>query len=693
MSNYSTPTFTPFISGCGLCKPSTDYYNVSQYGGDSNYSNDGLIPESTGKNLYIKPNLDVPNNIVMKNNYGIEYATAFGGKLSKKTKSVKKSKPVKKVKVLKKVKTVKKLKGGFLDTIESEDTDIPDNVPENTSLFHHKTTTLLMNGGKNKKVVKKSKVVKKKTKVIKKSIDKKKMKGGMNDIVQEEVSGLDNNNYYRIDKMKGGYIDNVMSEENMQNIGRDDKSYSSLEYTNSKSSSLIGGKKKIFKGGLSDVVQEEVSGLDNNNYYRIDKMKGGQESSCSTVNQNRMMKTGGSNKIKKGKSKKTNKTKKVVSKKMKGGQESSGAIPMDQRFYNPTLPINNYPENSGNGIMSAYGAIDAKDVGVGMLAPYNASTCSTVNQNTMMKTGGSKNKNNKTKEVNSKKSNKTKEVNAKKSNKTKEGGSKKSNNNNKNNNDNNNNNNNDNNNNNNKNKTKQGNSNKNNKKMKGGQESSGATPMDQRFYNPTLPLNNYPENSGNGIMSAYGAIDAKDVGVGMLAPYNASTCSTVNQNTMMKTGGSKNKKYNKKGGKYSHIPSIPTKPIDIVHNGINGAVTKFSDFMKKLDEDYLKSTEYIKNVKIGNQRLIHGGKKSKKGGSNGSDFALTVGSRGPAGTPDNVWGVPGETWFRQFNKTGEYIPNSQLPYAATPELAGKNPSGIVSAYNEDIINNGNSNYI
>jgi len=38
--------------------------------------------------------------------------------------------------------------------------------------------------------------------------------------------------------------------------------------------------------------------------------------------------------------------------------------------------------------------------------------------------------------------------------------------------------------------------------------------------------------------------------------------------------------------------------------------------------------------------------------------------------------------FRQFNKTGEYIPNSKLPYAAAPEstLSGIPKDGIISGY-------------
>jgi len=58
-------------------------------------------------------------------------------------------------------------------------------------------------------------------------------------------------------------------------------------------------------------------------------------------------------------------------------------------------------------------------------------------------------------------------------------------------------------------------------------------------------------------------------------------------------------------------------------------------------------------------------KKRVKGGG-GSDWISSVNSRGNSAAPDNYWGYPGELWFRQFNKSAEYIPNSQLAYAAAP---------------------------
>jgi len=384
-------------------------------------------------------------------------------------------------------------------------------------------------------------------------------------------------------------------------------------------------------------------------------------STCLTANHNTGMKTGGS---------KTSSSKKKLNKKQKGGMETNGATPMNQRFYDVNATLDNYAANSGNGIMSAYGPIESGNVGTGMLAPYTSSTCLTANHNTGMKTGGSKTSSSK---------------------------------------------------------------NKLNKKQKGGMETSGATPLPQRYFDPNMTQTDYPMNSGKDYMSAYGKIEPNDIGSGMLAPYTMSNSPY----TSMKTGGSKKK--NIKGGD-GPIPAISPQPISNVQDKVVGAVNDFSGFMQKLDQDYLNSISQIENIKIGHQRLIQGGKsvkkmsdkmklvkkmsdkmkpvkkmsdkmkpvkkmtdkmkpvkkmsdkmkpvkkmsdkKKKMKGGDGSDFALTLNSRGPSNYPDSMWGVDGETWFRQFNKTGQYIPNSQLANAATPMLAGTNDSNVVSGYNE-----------
>ena len=155
------------------------------------------------------------------------------------------------------------------------------------------------------------------------------------------------------------------------------------------------------------------------------------------------------------------------------------------------------------------------------------------------------------------------------------------------------------------------------KNMKGGEESWGATGMPIQFYDPKAPLANYPFNSGLNAKSAYGPVDPKDVGVGMLAPMNTSKNAPVPiMSQISQTGGKK------------------------------------------------KSKLY----------------KNKKGG-NGSDFISTLNSRGPSNAPDMYWGIDGEKWFRQFNKTANYIPNSQLAKAATPKLLEGPKNDAVIGYN------------
>jgi hypothetical protein len=321
------------------------------------------------------------------------------------------------------------------------------------------------------------------------------------------------------------------------------------------------------------------------------------------------------------------------------------------------------------------------------------------------------------------------------------------------------------------------------KKQKGGQESSGATPMDMRFFNPNATLLNASDSSGMGVNSAYGIIDPKDVGSGMLAPYTTSTSKTANHSSGQQTGGKKSKvkktkksksmmnkimkkmsnikksilpsdkkkkssKKSKKqrGGDNDELPGYDVSdnlspydnlkqkggkelmkkmspaPIIKAQNLTTGMIDDAIDVLNTIVKGYDKSLKEASNIKIGNQRLIKGGKKSSpkkskksspkkskksspkkskksspkkskkssskkrpkkyKGGSNGSDFALTLASRGPANAPDKFWGVDGETWFRQFNKTGQYIPNSRLAEAATPQLLSGPNNNIVMGYDD-----------
>jgi hypothetical protein len=513
---FNTPTFTPFQSGCTKCNPSNDYYNyyaqqkavqsVPQTGGKKKltsknslkvkkggadikigaYSNTGnpiLIPKSTGENLYVENNFNVPMDKIMKNNLGIDYATQ-GGSKSKNSK--------------------KNIKGG--------------NIADNAA------SVKALKGGKQD--------------------SKKKMKGG--------------------------------------NIATDAITLNNFQ------TKLTGGKK--------------------------DK------------------------------------------KNMRGGQETAGATPLPQRWFDPN--IKERFVDSASSEITGYNMTSGPDFG---------------------KVGG-----NKPTKV-SKKIKKDEKAIKKDVLKLKKDLMKLK---------------------------------KNKKSMKGGQESSGATSMDKAFYKESTKVLDFPSMSGEGIMSAYGPIKVGDVGTGMLAPYTASMAVTANHNTMQQTGGKKkssNKKVDgskkktlskkvgdpkktQKGGKDT-IPFISDRPVSTVTNTINGAIDGFSSFLQKLENANNNSINQIKNMKIGNQRLIQGGskkknnklekekmtlnKKSIKKGGNGSAWVTSLNSRGPWNAPDDQWGVPGELWFRQFNKTGDYIPNSRLAVAATPELAGvSHPT--VSGYDESI---------
>jgi hypothetical protein len=795
---FSSQNFTPFRSGCGMCKPSTDYYKTQTAGG--NYSNDGLIPASNGKNFYKAQNFNMPlDSTFIKNNKGIDYATSFGGKKTIKKSSIKAIKSVVKKVITKKPsakkvitkKLSKKIKGGnyseyaSVNYVDSENHNgkmklklnlsggeyapvheeqgegikgdlITSNysplkggkknskkmkggvVQEEHSMDVSNALKMLtksggkkMNGGqyapvheeqgdgikgdlitsnysplkggkKNSKKMKGGVVqeehsmdVSNALKMLTKSGGKK-MNGGQYAPVHEEqgegIKGdLITSNYSPLKggkknskKMKGGVVqeehspsisnalkmltksggkkmnggNNIVQEEHSPSISNalkmltksggkkmnGDNNIVQEEHSQSISNALkmltkSGGKKM---NGGNNIVQEEHSPSISNALKMLTKSGGNKDSIYGETVENTGIKgfegnltskgaplSGGKKKMKQIK-KQSKPVKKPTKKMMKGGMESSGATPMPLRFYNSKAPLDNYPATSENGIMSAYGAIKSGDVGTGMLAPYTSSTCSYANTNTNMKTGGTKSR-----------------------------------------------------------------------KQKGGMESSGATPMPLRFYNSNAPLDNYPATSGNGIMSAYGAIKSGDVGTGMLAPYTSSKCSYANANTNMKTGGKKSRKQHGNG----RIPEISDGVVTSVQGGINGAIDGFSQFMDKLNEGYLKSVESAKSVKIGNQRLIKGGKKIEpkkkaikkpskkviqkkpskkqvKKGGNGSDYALTQNSRGPVNAPDDYWGVPGEQWFRQFNKSGDYIPNSQLPYAATPTLAGTEKNNYVIGYNE-----------
>ncbi len=245
------------------------------------------------------------------------------------------------------------------------------------------------------------------------------------------------------------------------------------------------------------------------------------------------------------------------------------------------------------------------------------------------------------------------------------------------------------------------------RKMHGGQESSGATALPPQFYDPRAPLASYPANNGFGANTAYGPASPLDIGKGLLAPYNTNL--NGNQASMEKVGGKKKVKKTKKSKKSMRggglIPYMRDTAVVGIQKIVGQTVDGINDYLKQLDKNFDKSVKTAESVKIGDQRLIqqYGGKKkstkssslkkkskktkkttkkrrSMKGGD-GSDFALTLNSRGPTNYPDNGW-YNGEQLFRQFTKTGDYIPNSQLPYAAAPisTLSNIPKGGIVTGF-------------
>ena len=109
-SSYNDPTFTPFQSGCSLCYPSTDYRFTNSMNGGSQQK---LISNLAGKNLYKATNYSVPMNKLMKDNYGISFNTSGGAKKSKN--SLEK-------KVSHMMKFVNKRGGDHCDGVHAEDT-------------------------------------------------------------------------------------------------------------------------------------------------------------------------------------------------------------------------------------------------------------------------------------------------------------------------------------------------------------------------------------------------------------------------------------------------------------------------------------------------------------------------------------------------------------------------------------------
>ncbi len=221
----------------------------------------------------------------------------------------------------------------------------------------------------------------------------------------------------------------------------------------------------------------------------------------------------------------------------------------------------------------------------------------------------------------------------------------------------------------------------------------------------------YPHNNGLGynMPPKYPRVNNEQV-VGGKKKKRTTKSKSKSKTSKSKTTKKKSTKSHK-GGFKTRIHYMSDSAVNGVQKLVGTTVNGLNSFMNQLENKFEQSVKAAESVKIGDQRLIHNGgakkKKSKtskskkttkkstkkstkkkttkrrkmRGGSTGSDFALTLNSRGPANYPDNGW-FNGKQLFHTFTKTGDYIPNSQLPYAAAPisTLSNPNPQNIITGY-------------
>ena len=146
--------------------------------------------------------------------------------------------------------------------------------------------------------------------------------------------------------------------------------------------------------------------------------------------------------------------------------------------------------------------------------------------------------------------------------------------------------------------------------------------------------------------------------------------------------GGRYKKYSKKGGNYIFTPgaNFSSQPAEIATQMDPLAqaqhIPRGGFAMKNLsgvDAQMAASGSVMSGGRKKSSRTLKGGV---------SDFATTLSSRGPINYPDGL----SAQRFRYFNKTGTYIPNSQLQYAAAPISTGyeADPNPYPMAYNDYI---------
>ena len=134
--------------------------------------------------------------------------------------------------------------------------------------------------------------------------------------------------------------------------------------------------------------------------------------------------------------------------------------------------------------------------------------------------------------------------------------------------------------------------------------------------------------------------------------------------------GGRYKKYSKKGGNYIFTPgaNFSSQPAEIAthmdplaqaqHTPRGGFAMKD---MSGVDAQMAASNSALLDIMSGGRK-----KSSRKLKGGVSDFATTLSSRGPINYPDAL----SAQRFRYFNKTGTFIPNTMLQYAAAPISTG-----------------------
>ena len=167
-------------------------------------------------------------------------------------------------------------------------------------------------------------------------------------------------------------------------------------------------------------------------------------------------------------------------------------------------------------------------------------------------------------------------------------------------------------------------------------------------------------------------------------PSNITPTGMITESFM---SGGRYKKYNTKGGNTIFTPgaNFSSQPAEIAtqmnplaqsqHIPRGGFAMKS---MSGVDAQMAASDSVIFDEMMGGYKKSS---RKSKGGA-GSDFATTLSSRGPSNYPDQ----PTADRFRYFNKTGTFIPNSQLQFAAAPILTGYSPdqNPYPMAYNDYI---------